>query len=42
MQIGAKGIENLFNTFIVCDYSVEKKTLLKRHKSKRTFPFHSE
>lgn len=29
MQIGAKGIENLFNTFIICDYNVEKKNLLK-------------
>jgi hypothetical protein len=42
MKIGAKGIQNLFNTFIVCDYSVEKKPHLKRHKSKGTFPFHSK
>ncbi len=32
MQIGAKGIENMLITSI-CDYGVEKKVGLKKHRS---------
>jgi hypothetical protein len=42
IQVDTKTIENFLIVFIICDYGVKMKVVLKNKSLKNTFPFHFE